>query len=372
MKIIADSNIPALDGTFCHHGEVSYHEGRNICHADLTDADVLLVRSITRVGEDLLRGTNVRFVGSTTIGIDHLDTAWLEANNIAWAHAPGSNADAAAQYTLAMMWLTCDRLDQDFRQQSVGIIGRGNVGRRLEHLLKALDIRVMCCDPPLQDAGAQQLVSMADACSNNIISLHVPLTASGKYPTRNLFDSEQMASLEPDTLLINASRGGVIEGFGLLEHLLSGQIHAALDVWPDEPYIDPQLLKLVSVATPHVAGYSREGKLAGTRMIYASFCETFGIATNNDTAGTKTEKIGFPPALSRNEILRRSVMTSSQVERDDRALRNLSPAQVNDSRLHIDSLRATYPERHEFKSYTVSGVSDTCAKQFQRLGFITG
>jgi len=369
MKIIADSNIPALDGTFCHNGEVSFREGRSICRADLTDADVLLVRSVTRVGEDLLGGTNVRFIGSTTIGIDHLDTTWLEANNIAWAHAPGCNADAAAQYTLAMMWLACDRLEQDFRHKSVGIIGRGNVGRRLEHLLKALDVPVMCCDPPLQDAGEQHLTGMDEVCNNDIISLHVPLTTSGKYPTRNLFDRRQIERLNPGTLLVNASRGGVIEGPALLANLQTGQIHAALDVWPYEPYISPELLELASVATPHVAGYSREGKLAGTRMIYTSFCETFGIATRNGTTDTETEIIEFPAGLSPDEILRQSILTSSQVERDDGALRNLSPARLNDGRLHIDGLRAAYPERHEFNSYTISNVAGTSAKQLQRLGF---
>ena len=372
MKIIADSNIAALDDSFGHHGELDFIDGRDICRSDLSEAEVLLVRSVTRVGADLLAGTNVRFVGSATIGIDHLDTDWLDANDIAWANAPGCNADAAAQYTLAMMWLACDRLGKDLTQQSVGVIGRGNVGRRLQHLLKVLDIPVMCCDPPLQGMGEQHLVNIDEVCNNTIISLHVPLTTHGRYPTKNLFDERRLAQLHPKTLMVNASRGGVIEGRGLLRHLLSGHINAALDVWPDEPYISPELMDLVSVATPHVAGYSREGKLAGTSMIYREFCNTFGINIGDDAKGIEPMALEIPSTLPLREILRHSVLSSSQLERDDETLRNLSPAQEGDKRLHIDKLRSVYPERHEFKSYTISGIPDSEVKLLLQLGFNTG
>jgi len=371
MKIIADSNIPALDDTFGHHGELVLLSGRDICHSDLIDADVLLVRSVTRVSEDLLADTKIQFVGSTTIGIDHLDTAWLDTNGIAWANAPGCNADSAAQYTLAMMWLACERLNIDFMQQSVGIIGRGNVGQRVAQLLEALDIPVICCDPPLQQMGEHKLVSMDAVCDKPVISLHTPLTATGTYPTRNLFDEHRLAGLHPQTLIVNASRGGVIEARGLLRHLQSGHIRAALDVWPDEPFISPELLDLVTVATPHVAGYSREGKLAGTAMIYTAFCDAFGISINDQTSSIMPSTLEFPPATPVTEILRRSVLSSCQLERDDEALRNLS-AQAGESRIQIDSLRATYPERYEFKSHTISGLSEPNAKQLRQLGFKAG
>ena len=369
MKIVADSNIPALDDTFAHHGELTCLDGREIRHSDLIDADVLLVRSVTQVSEKILANTSIQFVGSTTIGVDHLDTDWMDANGIVWANAPGCNADAAAQYTLAMMWLACERLDIDFMQQSVGIIGRGNVGSRLENLLDALNINVLCCDPPLQVSGGQKLVSMNEVCKQTIISLHTPLTTAGEYPTKNLFDGQQLANLQPQTLIVNASRGAVIEGRGLLSNLQSGHIYAALDVWPDEPHISPQLLDLVSVASPHVAGYSREGKLAGTSMIYKAFCNTFGIDTGDETTGIETMTLETPATLPPGEALRHAVLSSSQLERDDKALRNLSSTQAGDARVHIDKLRSAYPERYEFKSYRVSGMSDIEAKQLQQLGF---
>jgi erythronate-4-phosphate dehydrogenase len=373
MKIVADKNMPLLAETFGRHGEIQLLDGRHICNADLADADVLLVRSVTRVDESLLRGTGIRFVGSATIGIDHLDTTWLNTNNIIWAHAPGCNANAASQYALAMMWLACEHLNRDFRQQTVGIIGRGNVGQRLEHLLKILNIPVMSCDPPLQDAGEPQLVSMDEACANSIISMHVPLTSGGKYPTINLFDSRQLEALRSNTLLVNTSRGAVIEKAGLLAQIYSGRLQAALDVWPDEPFIDPEMLDAVTIATPHVAGYSLEGKQAGTEMIYAVFCKRFSLRSpGGQVPGIETVTLDFPSETPGDQALRRSIQSSSQVERDDTALRQQPPFKTGDKRVHIDSLRAAYPDRYEFKSHLVRGLSDADAQLMNQLGFKTG
>ena len=372
IKIIADENIPALDETFGRHGKLQRIDGRNVCRPDLSHADVLLVRSVTRVNADLLRGTNIRFVGSTTIGIDHLDTAWLEANNIAWAHAPGCNADAAAQYTLAMMWLACKRLQKNFRQQTVGIIGRGNVGQRLEHLLQVLDIPVMACDPPLQDLGEANLVSMHEACANNIISLHVPLTHTGKYPSKNLFGPEQLAKLNLGTLLVNAARGGVIEATALQAQLKSGRLHAALDVWPDEPFIAPELLAAVAVATPHVAGYSYEGKQAGTEMIYQAFCSAFACPRGaQPTIKTQVVTTDLSPTTSADEGVLSLLQSSCPVARDDASLRALCYLSHNGGLIQFDGLRTSYPQRHEFRSYLVTGATGTTASRLNRMGFQT-
>ncbi len=377
MKIVADSNMPALEETFGRHGRLVRLPGRSISRSDLSDAKVLLVRSVTQVNADLLQGTNVAFVGSATIGMDHLDTDWLEENDIAWAHAPGCNADAASQYTLAMMWLACERLGRDFRQQRIAIIGRGNVGRRLEHLLKTLDIPVVACDPPLQDDLQQeqdklQLVSMAEACANGIISLHVPLTHTGKYPTGNLFDPARLAALQPGTLLVNTSRGGVIDKTALLAQLRSGRLHAALDVWPDEPFITPDLLKAVTVATPHVAGYSLEGKRAGTEMIYQAFCRAFAHQAVVPTR-TMTDIMApvFPPSAAPHEIVQQLVDASCPVSRDDADLRALSRLPHSQGRIQFDVLRAAYPVRREFKSHRVTGTTATQTNLLTRLGFKT-
>jgi erythronate-4-phosphate dehydrogenase len=182
-----------------------------------------------------------------------------------------------------------------------------------------------------------------------------------------------LARLRPGTLLVNASRGDVIENIGLLEQLKTRKLHAALDVWPDEPFINLDLLAAVSVATPHVAGYSREGKLAGTRMIFDGFCKAFSVAAGNHTANDmKTVTLDYSRNNSPDEILRLSIQASSQVSLDDTALRNLASAQTDGQKIQIDNLRATYPQRYEFKTHTVIGVTDSVARRLRQLGFKTG
>ncbi len=371
MKIVADINMPALEETFGRHGELLKVAGRNLCRSELADADILLVRSVTQVNADLLAGTRVAFVGSATIGIDHLDTGWLQDNGIIWAHAPGCNANAAAQYALAMMWLACDRLQQPFFQQSVGIVGRGNVGRRLEQLLRVLGIPVQACDPPLQEQGTTGLVSMDEACANSIISLHVPLTTTGRYPSKHLLGPERLAALRPGTLLVNTSRGGVIEASALLTHLRSGHLQAALDVWPDEPLIAPELLAAVTVGSPHIAGYSSEGKRAGTEMIYQAFCKALNIKPAGPPPGSLSQpSSSFASSSTTHQVLERLLHASCPVARDDAALRALPRLPGANGCIQFDKLRATYPQRHEFKAHHVRGVDTGTAKLLKHMGFV--
>ncbi len=370
MKIIADQNMPMLTETFGRHGQLLRLNGRNIDRSQLANADVLLVRSVTRVNRELLEGTKIRFVGSATIGIDHIDTKFLESHNIPWAHAPGCNADAAAQYSLAMMWLACERLGRDFLRQKVGIIGRGNVGSRLQELLKCLEIPVVCCDPPLQDQGMRQLVTMDEACECNIISLHVPLTTTGNYPTKHLLGRDRLANIAPGTLLVNAARSEVIDSQCLHSSLRSGRLHAALDVWPDEPRINTGLLDLVTVATPHVAGYSNMGKRSGSAMIYRAFCDAFSL----HPAAGKTDNgnimdLEFPGTVHTQDLLSLSIQASCQIARDDAALRALAQLLPAKDNVQIDRLRKNYPERYEFASYRVRTIDQASARMLRGLGF---
>lgn len=375
LKIIADENMPALDETFAAGNELVRLNGRRIIHEHVKDADVLLVRSITRVDASLLENSKLRFVGSATIGIDHLDTQWMTANNIQWANAPGCNADAAAQYALAMMMLACERLNKDFLQQSVGVIGRGNVGSRLVHLLQSLSMSVVACDPPLQNTGQADLVSMQEACSQNMISLHVPLTHDGPYPTRHLFDQQQLSQLPSGTLLVNTARGGVVDANALFAELKNQRLSAALDVWPDEPFIDRKLLDQVVVATPHVAGSSVQGKRNGTYMIYQSFCQKFPgekpipdiRARQSTTAGI----LDFSADHSLQDVLQQFIQASCPVARDDQALRSLIVHSPDAQRVQIDSLRSHYPRRLEFTSWAFRGVASPIASTLNRLGFIS-
>lgn len=344
LKIVADARIAALDATFGRHGDLLKAEGRAIERAMVEDADALLTRTVTRVDRALLEGTPVRFVGTATIGSDHIDTAWLERSGIRWAAAPGCNADATAQYTLAMYLLACRRLERDPFVQRFGVVGRGNVGGRLTRLLKALGIDVIVCDPPLEAQGEPGLVSMDEILGCDVISLHVPLTRDGRWPTYRMIDEPVFQSLGTGALLINACRGDVVAGPALAQWLGRGG-QAALDVWPGEPEIDTDTLEKVVVATPHIAGYSLDGKYRASAMIYSAFCECFGITPEPVLEAPPT------PAPTNLDIEDPSFMDqlleACPVSRDDAAMRSLLESPEGERATAFEALRSGYPLRRD-------------------------
>lgn len=344
MDIVADANLSLLDETFARHGRVSRLPGREIGPGDVREADVLLLRSVTQANEALLADSKVRFVGTATIGTDHLDIPWLEANGIEWAAAPGCNADGTAQFALLMAMEACRRLEGSLQGLSAGIVGRGNVGSRLQELLEVLGVPVVACDPPLQARGVPGLVSLEEALDRPLVSLHVPLSRNGPHPTYRMLDRENLSRLPEGALLINTSRGDVIDGFALLAELESKRISAALDVWPFEPCIDMRLLDLVTVATPHVAGYSVEGKQKGTLMIYRAFC---------DWAGFEPVRTARDAAAGRNDAPRHDrerveflLNSDRRVAEDDRTMRR-ALAGLGDPAPAFDALRQNYRLRHD-------------------------
>lgn len=344
MKIIADSNLALLDKTFAGHGEILRIPGRDIQPKHLHEADVLLVRSISRVNKGLLAGSGVRFVGSATIGTDHLDTEWLDSNGIAWASAPGCNAVAASQYTLAMILLACERLGRQPDKQSVGIIGHGNVGSRLHQLLVMMGITCVSCDPPLQESGTRGLVSMTEALAQDVVSLHVPLTRDGPCPSYQMINQNSLEAMPKGALLVNSARGDVSHGDALLDSLQKGRIHAALDVWPGEPGIETDLLDATVLASPHVAGYSVEGKQNGTMQIYDAFCRWLG--TEPPVALNRSREKPIESIKDANDLAG-SITRSCDVAADDSAIRQLmglAPAEVATG---FDQLRKTYRLRHD-------------------------
>ena len=350
VKAVVDENISDLDDTFSRHLDLRLRPGRAINASDLKDAEVLLVRSVTRVDETLLTGSGIRFVGTATIGTDHLDTAWLDQAGIAWASAPGSNADAAAQYTLGMILLACRRLDRDPLNQRVGIIGHGNVGRRLYHLLDVLGLDCIVRDPPLAATGHLGDVTLEAALNCNVVCLHTPLIRGGRWPTAGMIDANALAAMPPGALLVNSARGGVVEEAALQAALDRNAVHAALDVWPREPDIDPTLLEATTVASPHVAGYSLEGKSRGTRMIFEAFLRWAGQA--QDGAPTSSDEDSPAESLDRSDshdAIADAVIAATRVERDDCRLREVSPLRQE----VFDALRRAHAPRHEFSRIAV-------------------
>lgn len=369
MRIVADRNIPGLSQTFGRHGEIVLADGRSLARTDLKNADALIVRSVSAVNSALLSGSSVRFVGTTTIGIDHLDTAWLDQAGIHWVSAPGCNADGAAQYSVAMTLLACARRGIDVTACSIGIVGCGNVGRRARALFQSLHVReLLACDPLLAAAGEPGLCELDELSDCEVITLHVPLTRGGEYPTYHMIDINRLGQFRPGTLVVNTSRGNVADGSALLEWLDRDRGAVALDVWPGEPAINGELLSNCTVATPHVAGYSLDGKLNGTSIVYLKFCDWLGVEAN---APDLLSGIGFEtlPANASSAVVD-AILAACPVERDDLAMRRLLAVPTCQRASRFDELRAGYPQRRDFAGWTVpSSFPKPVATQLRALGF---
>jgi len=367
VKIVVDQNIRGARDTFGRHTRLEVVDGRALRAEHLRDTDVLIIRTTTRVDKKLLQDSKVGFVGTTSIGTDHLDIDWLEQQGITWASAPGCNADSAAQYTLAMMWLACERLGRSLADQRVGIIGRGNVGSRVQRLLAALGVESVANDPPLTDLGVPGLVSQEEALAQDIVSLHVPLARGGAHPTYRFIASEQLARMPEHALLVNTARGDVIDGNALLAELGIGRLHAALDVWPGEPVFSSELLESTTVATPHVAGYSDEGKRNGTHIVYRAFCEWAGLQPFKPAEPTGG-RLEVDIAAGDNAISK-VLDATCFVRRHDDEMRALSSLEPGDRAIEFDRLRREYPYRRDFHAWTIRCQHAKIAQVLGRLGF---
>lgn len=358
-----------MERTFALHGTVVRSPGRQLDRVAVKDADVLIVRSVTQIGAALLAGSAVRFVGSTTIGTDHLDLAWLESRQIRWANAPGCNADAAAQYTLAMALEAARRLGFDLARRRIVIVGHGNVGSRFARLLRALGAdRIAICDPPQADRGATGFIGMEEIVRCDVISLHVPLTDGGRWPTRRLVNASLLERLPAGTLLLNTARGEVVDEAALSRWLATGRGHAALDVWPHEPDISADLVRAATMATPHVAGYSLDGKLRGTEMVYRQFRDWLGAGD-----GIPDLVAELPASLLPREACASpldAIRTAVPVVRDDDALRRHAERHPAGLATHFDALRKDYPERRDFAGWHLpAGVPAAVRHLIDALGF---
>lgn len=322
MKIVADENIAYAKHFFAQFGELVLLAGRSISAADVRDADVLLVRSVTSVNRALLENSAVKFVGSCTIGTDHVDVSYLEQAGIRFAFAPGCNAQAVVEYVLAAL----EGLQVDLRAARVGVVGCGNVGGRLLRCLHKRGVNAVGNDPFLANSDLP-LVNLEEMMQCDVICLHTPLTKNGAHPTLHLFDKTRIEQLKTGAVLLNAGRGAVIDNAALLQRLEQRQdLHVVLDVWENEPAINGDLLAQVAIGTPHIAGYSAEGKLRGTEMVYAALCKFLG---KPDTV---------MPLVLDGEI------TPYDIFADDAALREQFPV---DGALAFDRLRKFYQPRRE-------------------------
>ena len=350
LRIVADENIPGLEQWFGDLGEVTRLPGRTMTQAQLQDADVLLVRSVTPVNAALLQGTPVRFVGSCTIGTDHLDTQWLEAQGIHWSAAPGCNANSVVEY----VFCTLAALDVDWRGRSFGIVGCGNVGGLLQRRLHQLGNSCQVYDPWLPDNP--DAASLETVLQQDIVCLHAPLVKGGAHPSLHMLDANALRHLRKDAVLVSAGRGAVIDNNALLELLQTGHpFTTALDVWEGEPDINLQLLEKVDLGSPHIAGYSHDGKLAGTRMIREALDRALELnvpardGTGDAQSGSAQPKTIHTQA-SGFAAMRELLLQMYDPREDDQRLRNAAAGSVPMAQA-FDLLRKQYPKRLEFSHY---------------------
>ena len=373
--------MPMVDEYFSSIGTVNFVEGRSLTQRQLIDTDILLVRSVTQVNKALLENTTVKFVGTATIGTDHVDLQYLKQNNIGFASAPGCNANSVAEFILSAL-IAGDYLQELFhKNKKLAIVGVGNVGTRVAQFAEILGFEYICYDPPRENSeAAQNTLKTPNRWCNwqqvldaDVISLHVPFNRSGPYATKHMFSKEEFISLRKNCLLINSSRGGVVDNSALLEHLSNNRtspwLKVILDVWENEPAINLPLRDLCIQHTPHIAGYSIDGKHKGTEMMYQAVIRHFALQLqphNPMLKGVEITTINWSDGLGFLQNLKHCILSAYDINQDSMALKRLDSSNIIKS---FDLLRQNYPDRLEFKHYLIEAVPRQYKSLMKALGF---
>ena len=353
IKIIADNKIPFLEGALESVARVEYIPGAEISRSNLLDADALIIRTRTKCNRELLEGTSIRFIATATIGYDHIDTDYCREKGIGWTNAPGCNSSSVEQYLVStLLWLANYR-SIDLKALSLGVVGVGNVGRKVAFAARALGMRVLLNDPPRERAeGNAEFVSLEELKEHSdIITLHVPLNKGGLDNTEHLVNREFLTHLKSGSILINSSRGGVVDEAALLEGIRSGKLSdVILDVFENEPAINRDLLEALSLATPHIAGYSLDGKANGTTMSVQAISRFFSLGLDDWSPATmpapqSPEILTDASESELYELLWEVYNQSYDVSSDDQNLRNTPD--------RFEKLRGDYPFRREPAAYAI-------------------
>ncbi|MDP2990243.1 MAG: 4-phosphoerythronate dehydrogenase [Kiritimatiellota bacterium] len=397
MKIICSTNIPYAEEAFRPLGNLTILAPQEITADRVRDADVLVIRSTLRVNRALLEGSRVRFVGTATIGTDHLDLAYLDQAGITWCAAPGCNANSVAEYVITALLCLGQRHGWTLEGKTIGVVGVGNVGRRVVQKAQALGLRVLQNDPPRRAAEnnpvflpLEQVLAEAD-----ILTLHVPLTKTGPYPTWHLAERRFFEQIKPGVVWLNAARGAAMDSDAFLESRAAGKVaYAVLDTWEGEPVFRTDVLAKVDIATPHIAGHSFEGKAMGTVMVYHSLCRFLDIEPTWTLKGQLPPADRLPPplvpeirldlpavlrsamqagpaGLSEEAALWRIVRPVYDIEADDQRLRAGAAADPQTRGEHFEQLRKNYPIRREFRftRVTLPSGHPRLEAKIRNLGF---
>jgi erythronate-4-phosphate dehydrogenase len=377
MRIVADDAIPFISQVFDSEFELVLLNQREITRDNLNKSEILIVRSVTRVNEQLLEGTDIKVVATPTSGVDHIDLPYLNSAGIHFINTPGCNARSVAEYILSSLCLLSEKNIIVLSEVTVGIIGCGHVGTSVSSLLNAVGIRHLLYDPPLQEAGDQRAFSIIEEMqSADVITLHVPLNEEGKYPTRHLVNQQFLSGLKSQVAIINAARGGVIDEPALIEFLNNNNnSHVILDVWNNEPNINRLLLSKAMVATPHIAGYSLDAKYNGIRQVYEKLCELNGFNINLPShyilPGARTNQFIIPDEMKDDELIQFAVLSGYDIRADSDRFKGMISNHERVSGQYFNDFRKTYPPRREFTHYSIDlpGSRDNCKRQLEGLGF---
>ncbi len=371
LKIIADENMPCVDALFGELGHIKKVNGRSLTADDVIDADVLLVRSVTQVNATLLeKNKRLRFVGSATIGTDHIDVDYLKSRHIPFANAPGCNATAVGEFVFIALLELANRFQETLKHKTVGIVGAGNTGSAVAKCLTAFGVKVLLHDPLLQAQGDERVFVSLDTLIErcDVISLHVPITRTGQFPTWHLFDERRLSQLTTGTWLINCCRGEVIDNQALMKvKLARSDLKLVLDVWEGEPHPMPDLVPLVELATPHIAGYSVEGRARGSFMLYQALMAHLGydgkLSLQDLLIPHWIERIHLQ-AMPDEKALLQLVRLVYDLRDDDRLFRNQF-LNVNG----FDHMRKIHKHRRELSVLTLVNSGQFDVNWLSYLGF---
>lgn len=371
MKIIIDDKIPYIRGAFEAVAEVIYLPGSKTTPHVVHDADAIITRTRTICNEKLLAGSTVKCIATATIGYDHIDTDYCDKAGISWTNAPGCNSKSVEQYIASVLMVLAEKRNINLNDLTIGVVGVGNVGSKVARLCELLGMKVLLNDPPRERReGSAQFVSL-DRIKNeaDIISLHVPLNLKGEDATYHLADDAFFKSLKNKPVLINSCRGEVIRTESVKLALIKGEIaDFVCDCWENEPDIDLELFEMTCLATPHIAGYSKDGKATGTLMSVQAVSEYFKLGLEN----WRPEGIELPAEpvieidgskLTEHQIISKAILHTYDIRNDDALFRN-KPAD-------FEKQRGDYPTRREFPAYTIESkyVNKETNEQLKILGF---